>query len=144
MKTYKQWLSEKYEFEKHETGDDSFHAYSFKIPKRHEADKDSHGAVMIMHHPKDKGKATLHFATGDNRMDTTGEHKGRAAQILSTVHHVAKQHAAKHGVKEYEFSSDDKEKSRTKLYGKLVARHGGSEVPRNKGEKATTYRIPAH
>ena len=140
MKSFKQFLGEKFEFEKHDTGDDSFHAYKFKMPARHENEKDSHGVVMIMHHPDKKG-ADLHFATGDNRMDTTGEQKGRSARIISTVKHIASQHAQQHGIKHYEFHADANEPSRQKLYNTIAKKHNGSlkNIP---GEKGQSYRIP--
>jgi hypothetical protein len=136
-----------------------YHLYSFQVPPKNPEDKKMHtfsvtigqrqgrdgkkmGEIAFSYNGKHSSNFTPIKPDGGikfGKQDLTQKFAKGSLGVISTVMDIAKKHAQAHGLASIEFAGDRKEPSRTKLYDRIAARHGG-EIEDAGFQK--TYNVP--
>ncbi len=114
------------------------HDYNPKYNHRYRfnTSKDKHHDIEITHYSdndKHDNPNSAHVDFYNNQGDThvTGEHKKDSHKIIGTVKHIVQHHIKNNpNIKHVTFAGDKDfagDKGHSKLYSKLVKKHGGSE-----------------
>lgn len=113
------------------------HFYTFN-------DKKGQRYRVHVKHTDDSSMADVDFSTPDkskgSNFEKTGKSGTASSGVISTVKHIMRKHAEKHGIGHYTFAASDKEPSRQSLYNRMVRKHGGNYA--DSGEGHREYIVP--
>ena len=106
---------------------DESHRYSFNDSSGSEKHVDIHHQSFGEKPSADVSFHDSHKAASNEKHDATGKLGSKAVKVFSTVKAIMKHHAKAHPhIHNYEFSSNNDEPTRVKLYSRMTKHLGGS------------------